>query len=79
MSALFQRAVEALIVIDPVDVDPGRFTDTQDSMFVNSTAWLAASGITLGCNPPANTRFCPDQHVTRGELAAFLKRTLDRL
>jgi hypothetical protein len=33
----------------------------------------------VGCNPPDNTNFCPDQHVTRGELAVFLKRILDRL
>lgn len=79
MSALFKRALEASIVVDSTAVDPGRFTDTQDSHFVNSTAWLAASGITVGCNPPDNTRFCPDQYVTRGELAVFLKRILDRL
>jgi hypothetical protein len=79
MSALFKRAVESLIVVDASLVDPDRFTDTQDSLFVNSTAWLGASGITVGCNPPSNTEFCPDQHVTRGELAVFLKRILDRL
>jgi hypothetical protein len=79
MSALFKRALEHLIVVDPASVDPGRFTDTQSSVFVNSTAWLAASGITVGCNPPDNTRFCPDAPVTRGELAVFLKRILDRL
>jgi hypothetical protein len=79
MSALFKRAVEALIVVDPATVDSARFRDTQGSLFINSTAWLAASGITVGCNPPDNTNFCPDQHVTRGELAVFLKRILDRL
>lgn len=79
MSALFKRAVEALIVVDPATVDPARFADTQDSLFINSTAWLAASGITVGCNPPDNTKFCPDQYVTRGELAVFLKRIFDRL
>jgi len=79
MSALFKRALDSLIVVDPSTVDPERFGDTQDSHFVNSTAWLAASGVTVGCNPPDNTRFCPDQYVTRGELAVFLKRILDRL
>jgi len=79
MSALFKRAVEDLIVVDPEAVDPNRFADTQSSLFVNSTAWLAASGITVGCNPPSTTEFCPDQYVTRGELAVFLKRILDRL
>jgi hypothetical protein len=79
MSALFKRAVEELIAVDPASIDPARFSDTQSSIFVNSTAWLAASGVTVGCNPPDNTKFCPDQYVTRGELAVFLKRILDRL
>ncbi len=39
--------------------------------------WLAQEGITLGCNPPANDRFCPDQSVTRGQMAAFLVRAYD--
>ena len=37
---------------------------------------LAAEGITKGCNPPANDRFCPDDDVTRGQMAAFLHRAL---
>jgi hypothetical protein len=32
------------------------------------------SNITVGCNPPANTRYCPDDNVTRGQMAAFMKR-----
>jgi S-layer family protein len=34
---------------------------------------LAASGITGGCG---NGNFCPNQNVTRGEMAAFLARAL---
>jgi hypothetical protein len=79
MSALFKRAIGTLITVDPAVVDPGRFTDTQESVFINSSAWLAASEITVGCNPPDNTRFCPDESVTRGQLSVFLKRILDRL
>jgi hypothetical protein len=37
---------------------------------------LAAAGITTGCNPPANDRFCPDRNVTRAQMAAFLQRGL---
>ena len=43
---------------------------------------IAAQGITRGCNPPVNDRFCPDSVVTRGQMAAFLTRALgltDRL
>jgi hypothetical protein len=79
ISAMFKRAVETLIAVDPAAVDPNRFSDTQDSLYVTSAAWLAASGVTVGCNPPQNTKFCPDQYVTRGQLAVFFKRILDRL
>jgi hypothetical protein len=37
---------------------------------------LATAGITTGCNPPANDRFCPTGPVTRGQMAAFLVRGL---
>ncbi|KAA3639014.1 MAG: hypothetical protein DWP92_05260, partial [Armatimonadetes bacterium] len=33
--------------------------------------------ITKGCNPPDNDRFCPEDPVTRGAMAAFLNRALD--
>jgi len=35
-----------------------------------------AAGITAGCDPPVNDRFCPDDVVTRGQMAAFLHRAL---
>jgi hypothetical protein len=53
------------------------FSDTGGSVFASDIARLAAAGITRGCNPPANTRFCPDEPVTRGQMAAFLVRALD--
>lgn len=42
-------------------------------------AWLAGTGITRGCNPPANDRFCPDQTVTRAQMATFMHRLYDRV
>lgn len=53
------------------------FTDDNGSTFEGAIEKLAAAGITQGCNPPANTRFCPDQFVTRGMMAAFLVRGLN--
>jgi hypothetical protein len=50
------------------------FTDTSGSVHVANINSLAAAGITKGCNPPANDRFCPTDPVTRGEMAAFLVR-----
>jgi len=52
------------------------FDDIAGSIFEADIEWLAAEGITKGCNPPANTLFCPDDYVTRGQMAAFLNRAL---
>jgi hypothetical protein len=59
-------------------VDPGgdRFNDDDGSVFERSIEALAAAGVTQGCNPPSNDRYCPNQLVTRGQMAAFLHRAL---
>ena len=43
-------------------------------LFFNDVLWLATQRITYGCNPPENTLFCPQDPVTRGQMAAFLVR-----
>lgn len=58
----------------PVSGD--RFSDDNGSVFEDAIERLAAAGVTLGCNPPLNTRFCPDQKVTRAQLATFITRAL---
>jgi hypothetical protein len=35
---------------------------------------IKGAGITGGCNPPANTLYCPDQFVRRDQMASFLSR-----
>jgi hypothetical protein len=45
-------------------------------VFAADIAALAQAGITRGCNPPTNDRYCPDDNVTRGQMAAFLTRAL---
>ena len=35
------------------------------------------AGITHGCSGGDRPRYCPDDHVTRGQMAAFLDRALD--
>ncbi|MCP4305028.1 MAG: hypothetical protein GY788_09175 [bacterium] len=52
------------------------FVDDGDSVFEDDIEWLAATGITRGCNPPADDRYCPTASVTRGQMAAFLVRAL---
>jgi hypothetical protein len=43
--------------------------------FFDEISWLAAQGITEGCNAE-RTSFCPGLAVTRGQMAAFLVRGL---
>ena len=50
------------------------FTDDDTSTFESDIDKLATAGVTLGCNPGL---FCPDDLVTRGQMAAFLRRALD--
>ena len=52
-----------------------RFTDVASGHpFSGEVMGLLELGITRGCTP---TAFCPEAPVTRGEMAAFLVRTLD--
>jgi hypothetical protein len=55
------------------------FTDDDGSIFEDDIDKLATAQITLGCNPPANTNFCPNKTVTRGQMAAFLHRAAQSL
>jgi hypothetical protein len=71
MAAFLHRALPGLTAGAATD-----FTDDNGSVFETDIEWLAATGVTKGCNPPANTRFCPDAPVTRGAMAAFLHRAL---
>lgn len=59
------------------DGDEDGFVDTVDSIFADDIATLSSAGITKGCNPPENDRFCPDQVVTRAQMATFLARALE--
>jgi hypothetical protein len=53
-----------------------RFTDDDGSVFEGDIDRLATAGVTLGCNPPDNSRFCPDEPVSRAQMASFLARAL---
>lgn len=55
----------------------GQFSDDDDSVHHKNIDKIYAAGITVGCNPPANDRFCPKASITRGQMAAFLARALD--
>jgi germination protein M len=72
MAAFLTRA------FDYEDTDPSsdRFVDDDTSEFENDIEALASAGVTVGCNPPVNDRYCPDDLVTRAEMATFLTRAL---
>ena len=55
----------------------GPFLDIAGNTFEPAIIWLAQQKITLGCNPPLNTNFCPDKEVTRGQMAVFISRALN--
>ncbi|MDP9145874.1 MAG: PQQ-dependent sugar dehydrogenase [Actinomycetota bacterium] len=52
------------------------FNDDNGHILEGAINRIAEAGITLGCNPPANDRFCPDRNLTRAEAAGFLARAL---
>ncbi len=70
MAAMFVRAFD--LPATAVDY----FTDDEASVFEDDVNRLAEAGITLGCNPPANDNYCPDDLLNRGEIAAFFRRSL---
>ena len=74
---LLIAVVLLLLIPAAVMAAGGTFTDDDNSVFEMDIEWLAAHGITAGCNPPANDHFCPDDNVTRGQMAAFLHRMAD--
>lgn len=63
--------------VDPrIDDGGGNLFIDDDSVFEADIDKLGTAGVTRGCNPPTNDRFCPNDSVTRGQMAAFLHRAL---
>ena len=60
--------------LDLAPIPGDRFADVSGSHEPNINA-IADAGITLGCNPEG-TLYCPNDNVTRGQMAAFLHRAL---
>jgi hypothetical protein len=70
--------IAALVIVFAIPVAvmaSHSFNDVPDSnTFHEDIAWLADNEVTLGCNPPDNTLFCPSDEVTRQQMAAFMRR-----
>ncbi|HSM45239.1 MAG TPA: hypothetical protein VK969_09520, partial [Acidimicrobiia bacterium] len=54
----------------------GYFRDTDGNTHEKDIDKFYQAGITRGCNPPVNDLYCPQREITRGEMAAFISRTL---
>ncbi len=70
MAAMLARAFD--LPASPVDY----FLDDDGDRFEDVINRIAGAGITFGCNPPVNDRFCPGALITRAQMATFLTRSL---
>jgi hypothetical protein len=75
------RPAESWFLLQDLDCDDpvrlvfeGRFYDDDASVHRNGIEWMADQGITVGCNPPFNDRFCPRGVLTRAQAATFVAR-----
>ena len=71
MASFLVRALQL-----PEAQTPAGFTDTEGNTHQANIDTLAAAGITLGCDTDP-LRYCPDQPVTRAQMATFLHRALN--
>ena len=69
-----QMAAFLVRTLGLTEVSGDWFTDDEGSMFEQDINRLRTAGITLGCNPPAGDRYCPERVVTREQMASFLVR-----
>ncbi|MQB02101.1 MAG: hypothetical protein GEU78_17885, partial [Actinobacteria bacterium] len=75
----FLRGQAAAFVRRALDVPASatdHFGDDDGNIFEDDINAIATAGITRGCNPPANDRYCPDDSFLRGQAAAFVRRAL---
>jgi hypothetical protein len=55
---------------------PDAFVDDEGTLFEDAINAVAAAGITSGCSADG-PKFCPDNPVTRGQMAVFLTKAFD--
>lgn len=73
------RAEAAALLARALDLPAAasdHFRDDAGHVLEGAINRLAEAGISKGCNPPANDRFCPNRSLTRAEFAAFVVRAL---
>ena len=67
------------VLLDVLGMRPfeGHFADTDGSAHAEAIDAIYEEGITSGCNSDLLPKFCPQDNVTRAQMAAFLSRALD--
>ncbi len=74
-SSLVLLLALAVLVVPIAGFASHQFNDVPNShTFHNAIDWMKDNNITVGCNPPVNNEYCPEGNVTRGQMAAFMKR-----
>jgi hypothetical protein len=69
-------ALAVLLALVPAVLLAAGFTDLNPGSPHNDNInAIAAAGITRGCNPPDYDQYCPNDLVTREQMASFLART----
>ncbi len=64
--------VTAMVIAPTAAIASHNFTDVPDTQtFHADIQWMLDNAITTGCAPG---KYCPDSNVTRGQMAAFMKR-----
>ena len=70
--------VRALDGQDPAQASDNRFTDVDANSFhAPFIERMAELGVTTGCGNSGNSTFCPDDTVTRDQMAVFLTRAFN--
>jgi hypothetical protein len=67
-------ALAVMAIPTVVSAAGGSFVDDDTSLFEPDIEWMATANVTKGCNPPVNDLYCPTDNVTRGQMAAFMRR-----
>ena len=76
------RAEAATFIARALGLPPtatDHFVDDDGHVLEGGINRIAEAGITEGCNPPDNDRFCPNQVLTRAQMATMLTRALPGL
>ena len=75
-AAAADRDEPAAVTAGAATAPGGTFIDDDGNFHEPNIEAIAELGITLGCNPPDNDRYCPSDPVTRSEMSAFIIRAL---